>query len=1178
MKRKKKYKHKIILNQPIEEQDEDWIGISSYVDRLDEAVQMGAQMVAITSDFGSGKSSMISLLKKRYKRKPRWKIKSINMWSNLEESGGGNTVDKKEANRVELHKSFVYHLISQINTRRGSYLSKRLSKNFGLFQIQGNNAGSTFLVTIAVILFAIGEVLRRFGQDALDLFHITAERGQIIEFIAYLLGFFIIIGVICTSEFLFSSTKSEGNHSFDENVLIDYYTKEIFYRWFRMHYVFVIEDLDRTENNQLVIDFLKEIRKYYLNTDTFRGWLHHNKVTFVVNIKPEALMIGDSNPGLFSKFFDYNIDLKQINIDNYDAVLDGMLQEVAGELVNLGLIEDESEATTDNILGMQWIIRGRHLGMRTIKERLNSVLLLYDALLHKFPDKKSIVSFEKCAVAIYITNEYAQDFYFIDDRKLDELIGKFVAGEDEELQQWITESDEKLCTTFKKEIVEQIEDKRIDTNYRLYFYNYPKGSKLYNVSEMRVYNALLYNEDIYNKEEFQKHLDLLESDRVIDDVFDKIIGLETGLPVTVLLFEKLFQRALHICDQEVFDLITEVSVNVDTDYLVEIVDCFSKFDIGDDLDSHQFHAEIADIWDTLMSEGKILAVRKLLCNKYSTDIVDYKQLYDGLNPFITKEEVQALKDYTLILPLLSDRTLEGNVDVCKQICELVTNTVQKEDIMVNQFFLAMCEEFGIDEVYPYIKAYCGVIKRIPDVINQYMQKQIGEDAFAAQKYVDIISQWDTYENNVVSTINDIHWYGGVGEKLCKQLYAAGHYLSYICNMIAEKREVDFDDDNIRVAIEQDGRRLYENYEQVWLKMREQIPEKYVEIYTDLFAEDYPFITEVELNHILDLDLAISILQSNLLTEENVPYVANYFSKEYRNPKKTFEILNYVCSIGNAALSKTLFYSIDMENVRYRKLATKNMRKILEKMIPIADLEEGNSEERIDYMIHVKMLIPSLEKGLYTDLNAEAELKDKYINFVNGQDAITNETYTNIIKLSFIYVYSDVVLEKLYQRKQYRTYVSSITQSNGRFDVEQDKIDTLWPTYVDMFLSDSYEYTRGKMNENHKFKEMLIEKKAYEGITDKIDRFAFVYQSKDILQYIFGLFDEGEMSFVGIDQYLSSISGFKDRSAAECCVNGIIKRPALLESDSIYYNVHDDGNKLQDGGLKGKYTKARKKMA
>lgn len=52
---------KVILNQPIQSMQNDWIGVSTYVNNLETAIKQGAEIVGVTSDFGTGKSSLLSL-------------------------------------------------------------------------------------------------------------------------------------------------------------------------------------------------------------------------------------------------------------------------------------------------------------------------------------------------------------------------------------------------------------------------------------------------------------------------------------------------------------------------------------------------------------------------------------------------------------------------------------------------------------------------------------------------------------------------------------------------------------------------------------------------------------------------------------------------------------------------------------------------------------------------------------------------------------------------------------------------------------------------------------------------------------------------------------------------------------------------------------------------------------
>lgn len=63
-----KIKHReLLLEQPIQKNKDDLFGVSSYVNSIIRAQKDGARFIAIDGDFGSGKSSIINLLKSKTK-------------------------------------------------------------------------------------------------------------------------------------------------------------------------------------------------------------------------------------------------------------------------------------------------------------------------------------------------------------------------------------------------------------------------------------------------------------------------------------------------------------------------------------------------------------------------------------------------------------------------------------------------------------------------------------------------------------------------------------------------------------------------------------------------------------------------------------------------------------------------------------------------------------------------------------------------------------------------------------------------------------------------------------------------------------------------------------------------------------------------------------------------------
>ena len=105
-----------------------------------------------------------------------------------------------------------------------------------------------------------------------------------------------------------------------------------------------------------------------------------------------------------------------------------------------------------------------------------------------------------------------------------------------------------------------------------------------------------------------------------------------------------------------------------------------------------------------------------------------------------------------------------------------------------------------------------------------------------------------------------------------------------------------------------------------------------------------------------------------------------------------------------------------------------------------------------------------------------------------------------------------------------------------------------------------------MSKNRAFLEKLMYEKSYVGMEASCFLpLASIQQDKECIEYCLGL--DGADAL----EYLTKISGFADRPAAETFVEGVVQRLDLLQSDELYAHTHD---KLLDGILKAKYTRAR----
>lgn len=164
----------LFLHTPIQNVNEDAIGVEAYVDMLNRSIDSGAQMIAVTSPFGSGKTSIVELLRNRRCKKRlqckipvlarvfnwimhlkhRESIVKVSMWSQFQNKEGNPLT-------THLHRTLLYHVVSAIDKQRGTYINRRLSRNYGLLKIHANRKGNTIVLSLFLFMFVAIWLIRR---------------------------------------------------------------------------------------------------------------------------------------------------------------------------------------------------------------------------------------------------------------------------------------------------------------------------------------------------------------------------------------------------------------------------------------------------------------------------------------------------------------------------------------------------------------------------------------------------------------------------------------------------------------------------------------------------------------------------------------------------------------------------------------------------------------------------------------------------------------------------------------------------------------------------------------------------------------------------------------------------------------------------------------------------------
>lgn len=1161
-------KDKIFLNRPIQSVEEDWVGISTYVDALDGAVEAGAKIIAVTSDFGTGKSSLISLFRKKYSSK-RKRIVNINLWGTQIK-----LTDEKELLPIELHKSFLYQTVNQLYHpiwRKGSYISKRLSKDYGIISICGRNSIQAVATIMAIVMWLGGLLAFRYREVLASFLNKTQSYVSNLITFLFLTAFIVIVLVLSCSEFIFSSKKSEGQRNLDENILIDLFRREVLEKGRNKHYIFVIEDLDRTDNKETVLMFLKELRKYYISEGG------KNQITFIVCIKPEAVLQKEINEGKdelkeYKKIFDYILNLQKINIDNYDAILKGLLTEKKLWLEELGLLDEKSnQKNVIQIEGMHWMIRGRDIDIREIKNRLNSALSLYENLCSRFPqgEKQSVISFEKCAVATYLRSEYEKDFYQLQDKDLERLISQYVVyGIGEINENWCPKKWNECSSEFKAELWMLIENKLIDANFRVYFYNYPCESNLYNLGEMVVYNSIVYQEEPVDFLEYEQYLKTC-SQQVIVDAFDKVEKLGVNIPKFVIEYDRLFCVIAELFVENLCQLIGTLRFNEKTFSEDEelVLSCVRHR--NGKYNREKLINQIAGKMNAMseMSEA-IMKVRENFCKEIPEQALSFRILFQESHPFISTEEVQAIDDLNLILKIINydvmAETSESPIEIHNRI---IQNDEWKPDYI--KFYERVVEIQGIEKWIQEINQACIHYGEIPDALTEIFERAILESAISVSEYVELLEKLPDIKEKDLGIIVKKEWVSGLPREACKMLYNNGMILLFICNeSLLSEPQIDFKEESIRKVIKEQGDWILEYASKSFECIRKIIlgNHELLEEYKEWFCSPYPYLSVEELNLIDNCRDALAIIRNWSMTESSGVNVIKYFNQKSRKTTETYDLVKYI-AIQKADVAKKMFYAMDLSKLPYYRMKRARIREMNDRFYNLFEMEE-KPEEKVEFLSFVGLSDDKLEKDLYIELNEDEELKTKYVDFVNNLDNVGKATIDNIVRLSSILTYSKPINDKLYNLGYYGIYVSSKTALDKKFEVEEERSDTLWPVYVSVFHSPNKERTRKLMSANQDFLQKLIEQKEYEKAEDSLIYYNAALQTKELLLYVFKQYTDAELCI-----YLQRVYGFRNHDVAHFFLELLKERPKVASEIQVYQNLH---GKFIEPGLEGWLTKIWKK--
>lgn len=432
--REQNVKRTLLLNKPVKGADEDFLHMEIPRWELEGAMEAGANLIGVVSDFGGGKTSLIRSLEEEGEE---YKVCSICLWNY---AGKGNA---NEGERIsDLTHSFLYQLAKEtVSAHTATYVNKMLSHNYGMISVDILfSAWSLIILFAGVVINVLPMFQGYFKVDSNCLLNIISGAASFLGNNMEKLNYGVVaalVFVLGSGGIIFSSKDSEGKREAgraDAYVVFDYIvTKAIRKRFWVKKYLICIEDMDRLEAKEDVLLFMKEIYKYS-NMLTQKA---RERFVFIVSASPEMYRniekevqkekdkeqpdttAADRNNRIYSKVFDYIIELKPIHQDDRRAVIQKLIKQMGQfwQKIMKDVSGDEEEKFLD------WIGSGRNLGIRDFKLRLNKALSIYKALSMSERQGKRVRA-DLCALTAYLEDYYAEEMYILihSDKKLDEFM------------------------------------------------------------------------------------------------------------------------------------------------------------------------------------------------------------------------------------------------------------------------------------------------------------------------------------------------------------------------------------------------------------------------------------------------------------------------------------------------------------------------------------------------------------------------------------------------------------------------------------------------------------------------------------------------------------------------------------------------------------------------------------
>lgn len=1162
----KKVEPIVYINTPISNLKEDIVGFETQVATVENAINSGATMIGLIADYGTGKSSVTDIICKKLVEPPYkypMPIK-INMWDCLKQERGNST------SVTDLTKSFLFQFANGKNSKLGSYINKRLSKNYGLLSFGVHSVWAWICFVAALLSFAISKiseiknffipnyvsVLPTWFKDAVKTVYNLSPVFLVIAII------FAVAG-ISLSSIAFSHWKTERKSDKEINDIFDTYQYIIRKSKPKKNrkQVVIIEDVDRVNSKKLVVEFLKELYR-------FQNLIKHNKnkFVFIVSVKPESSLKSENDENfveeIYPKIFDVTISLKPIHFDDYDSLLRQLISLDTKKQQQIESLIGEKGIDKKLPDSFKWIIEGTNLTIRDLKERLNSALEIMVSLKNKDHQGNSSAKFAVCSAVSYLEHCFPKDFAkliscevelsnFVSDSYVTKKKKKDVKSE---IKNDFNTNFEgyNFDDEFVDTICELTCDGYIDEDYRMYFYSYPKKSHIKTVHEKLLCDMLQLPYDEINMEKVDAAVENVfkkQEDNVVIDALNSV-----GNYPDVILYNQVFlKNAVDCSPRKVAYAIQRFIINnklIDDDKAIEILKNVRS------LNNSQIVEEIIRVSPSSFDEeGKntLIRFRKLLICAFEEEILLFKRLFFTWTT-ISNEEVDLLNDSVLTVKLIDCELInDSNYDYILKLSS-DTDFSYDSDAMqcaINVFDKSI-ESIDHQAIAPYLLDFMVnnryITKRFFEVIAEETGNTIEKSSVA--NLLNLVSEQTIEAERLLETINDLGFTDTLSSNLVKSLLYKGLYytpLLYYSNS-NNLKEIDF-----TINVEQilgDLQRVMSFEEESFITIRKYIVSiDCVAPYISLYYAEYPFVKKDEYVNISDVQLSISTIDTEHIDEENAKYISEIINSKTYLRNDIIYLFKYLfdASVNKDCIKDTDTISILIENLDFNNAINLNQLTIDERETIIEYFKEETElnkfENAYHFMSRIKCLIPSLERVLQADhLN-----ENLYLDLLFELNQFTETTMNWLLKRTPDCKLPDSICDELFSREEYYSFIPSVSLKDNQL-VQNDDID--FEHYIDVYkdISEMFDI----MSNNTWFLTKLMDSGKYTRLDiEHIRPLYKIEQIEEFFNYIFEEFNETEKTY-----YLNHYNKFRTESDSKkfqllICKDANIE---LVNSQSLYYKI------------------------